>query len=147
MTLLHFTILLSTYMSFSGLTPAAHRASASHARPLSPVVRPCLTKPLQAALQQLKSLFPPAAACLAATAAAAAGQRTKLSASSSSSSSSMLNGSSSSKLFCMARPRLLLAGVAGAGQQQMAAAVLAALEGLPVYAIGLANLLATAGSR
>lgn len=47
----------------------------------------------------------------------------------------------------MMRPRLLLAGAAGAGQQQLAAAVLAAVEGLPVYAIGLPNLLAGAGSR
>jgi SpoVK/Ycf46/Vps4 family AAA+-type ATPase len=47
----------------------------------------------------------------------------------------------------MARPRMLLAGPAGSGQQQLGAAVLAALEGLPVHAIGLPSLLASAGSR
>eukprot|EP00879_Flechtneria_rotunda_P032686 GHRR01035944.1.p1 GENE.GHRR01035944.1~~GHRR01035944.1.p1 ORF type:complete len:299 (+),score=94.12 GHRR01035944.1:877-1773(+) len=58
--------------AMQGLTPAAHRAMVSHARALNPVVKPCLAKPLGAALLQLQYLFPPAAACLANTAAAVA---------------------------------------------------------------------------
>jgi hypothetical protein len=159
----------------AGLTPAAHRATSSHARALNPVVEPCLNTHLQAALTQITQLFPPAAACLAAAADAAAAeaghttsvlqpQQGRLSAAiaaskgrgiagkagSSSSSSSKLglpSGGASSALFCMARPRMLLAGPAGSGQQQLGAAVLAALEGLPVHAIGLPSLLASAGSR
>jgi hypothetical protein len=155
----------------SGLTPAAHRATSSHARGLNPVIEPCLSTQLQAALTQIQQLFPPAAACLAAAADAAAAeqlghtnsvmqpQQGRLSAAiaaskgrsiagkASSSKLGLASGSASSALFCMARPRMLLAGPAGSGQQQLGAAVLAALEGLPVHAIGLPSLLASAGSR
>jgi hypothetical protein len=159
----------------AGLTPAAHRATSSHARALNPVIEPCLNTHLQAALTQIQQLFPPAAACLAAAADAATAeaghtgtssvlqpQQGQLSAaisasrgrgiasrasSSSSNKLGLASGGESSALFCMARPRVLLAGPAGSGQQQLGAAVLAALEGLPVHAIGLPNLLASAGSR
>jgi hypothetical protein len=158
--------------TFAGLTPAAHRATSSHARALNPVIEPCLNTHLQAALTQIQQLFPPAAACLTAAADAAAAeaghstsvlqpQQGRLSAaisaskgrgiagkaSSSSSKLGLASGGASSALFCMARPRVLLAGPAGSGQQQLGAAVLAALEGLPVHAIGLPSLLASAGSR
>ncbi len=45
------------------------------------------------------------------------------------------------------RPRLLLCGPRGAGQGHVARAVLHALEGLPLHAIGLPSLLADAGAR
>ena len=60
-------------------------------------------------------------------------------------------GSSSSgsgrQLLQMARPRLLLVGAPGSGQQQLGAAVLAGLEGLPVHCIGLTSLLANVAAR
>jgi hypothetical protein len=56
-------------------------------------------------------------------------------------------GSSSSSLMHMARARMLLMGHQGTGQQQLGAAVLAALEGLPVHCIGLTSLLANAAAR
>lgn len=45
------------------------------------------------------------------------------------------------------RPRLLLCGPEGSGQEQVAAALLHALEGLPVYGLGLPSLLTDGSSR
>ncbi len=45
------------------------------------------------------------------------------------------------------RPRLLICGAEGAGQSHLGPAVLYALEGLPVHAIGLPSLLSDAGAR
>lgn len=45
------------------------------------------------------------------------------------------------------RPRLLICGGEGAGQSHLGPAVLYALEGLPVHAIGLPSLLSDAGAR
>jgi SpoVK/Ycf46/Vps4 family AAA+-type ATPase len=46
---------------------------------------------------------------------------------------------------CLQRPRLLLCGAPGAGQQHVGPALLHALEGLPVHSIGLTSLLADPG--
>lgn len=45
------------------------------------------------------------------------------------------------------QPRLLLCGPEGAGQRHLAPAVLYALEGLPVHALGLPALLSDASAR
>jgi SpoVK/Ycf46/Vps4 family AAA+-type ATPase len=45
------------------------------------------------------------------------------------------------------RPRLLLCGPEGAGQAHLGPALLYALEGLPVHAIGLPSLLSDPGAR
>lgn len=45
------------------------------------------------------------------------------------------------------QPRLLLCGADGAGQRHLAPAVLYALEGLPVHALGLPALLSDASAR
>jgi hypothetical protein len=47
----------------------------------------------------------------------------------------------------IARPRMLLVGPPGSGQQQLGAAVLATVEGLPVHCIGLTSLLANVSAR
>lgn len=47
----------------------------------------------------------------------------------------------------VSRPRLLICGPEGAGQSHLAPALLYALEGLPVHAIGLPALLSDAGAR
>ncbi|KAI8471874.1 MAG: hypothetical protein J3K34DRAFT_505681 [Monoraphidium minutum] len=78
----------------SGITPAAHRAASSHARPLGAVVAPCLAPALADAIGRLRASFPP-----------------------------------------------------GSGQGHVAAALLHALEGLPLHAVGLPSLLADAGAR
>lgn len=45
------------------------------------------------------------------------------------------------------RPRLLICGPPGSGQEHLAAALLHALEGLPVHALGLPSLLSDPGAR
>eukprot|EP00798_Chlamydomonas_sp_ICE-L_P030291 gene30291-35279_t len=45
------------------------------------------------------------------------------------------------------RPRLLICGAEGSGQHHLAPALLYALEGLPVHAVGLPSLLSDPGSR
>ena len=45
------------------------------------------------------------------------------------------------------RPRLLLCGAEGSGQAHLGPALLYALEGLPVHAIGLPSLLSDASAR
>lgn len=45
------------------------------------------------------------------------------------------------------RPRLLLCGAEGSGQAHLGPAVLYALEGLPVHAVGLPSLLSDASAR
>ena len=45
------------------------------------------------------------------------------------------------------RPRLLICGAEGSGQAHLAPALLYALEGLPVHAIGLPSLLSDASAR
>jgi hypothetical protein len=93
-----------------------------------------------------------AAAAAATAPGAAAGSSsgpallTKLGSSGGANGSSSGNGSSGHVMH-MARPRLLLVGAPGSGQQQLGAAVLAALEGLPVHCIGLTSLLANSSSR
>lgn len=132
------------------LTPAAHRATASHAKALNPVIQPCLQQALDTALTQVKQICPPAVDCMAASAASghagasAAGSRgvvTKMG------SSRGGNGGGGRHLLQVARPRMLLVGPPGSGQQQLGAAVLAALEGLPVHCIGLTSLLANVAAR
>ena len=61
----------------------------------------------------------------------------------SSSSTSLAN----SRLFLVQRPRLLVCGGEGCGQEHMGPALLHVLEGLPVQSIGLPSLLADAGAR
>ena len=45
------------------------------------------------------------------------------------------------------RPRLLICGQEGAGQSHLGPALLYALEGLPVHALGLPSLLSDASAR
>lgn len=45
------------------------------------------------------------------------------------------------------RPRMLLCGADGSGQSHLGPAVLYALEGLPVHAVGLPSLLSDASAR
>lgn len=45
------------------------------------------------------------------------------------------------------RPRLLICGAEGAGQAHLGPALLYALEGLPVHALGLPSLLSDASAR
>ncbi|KAL8196047.1 hypothetical protein R6Q57_025047 [Mikania cordata] len=113
--------------AMSTITPAAHRGSIVHSRPLSPVVAPCLQRHLQKAMSVISDIFP------------------------------ALDLSSESKKFSMLvcgfalplvyRPRLLLCGMEGAGLDHLGPAVLHELEKFPVHSLGLSSLLSDPSAK
>lgn len=141
-----------------GFTSAA--PATSPCRPLPPLVAPVLLDALQRVLAQLQAGFPAAAACLRSgfgggrnPAAAFGAPGAELGGGA---EGSDLDGASSlGGVFSWAsgaslgvqRPRLLVCGAEGTGQAHLGPAVLYALEGLPVHAIGLPSLLSDAGAR
>ncbi|KAK9811900.1 hypothetical protein WJX72_012131 [[Myrmecia] bisecta] len=153
--------------AFTAITPASHRSAAAHARPLSGMVAPCLQLNLDQILDHLRASFPPAASCLEAAEAQAAGgapsgrpgPASNASAAASflyadddeedddSAALSLLPGLRSTSALHVQRPRLLVCGPEGGGQGHLGPAVLYALEGLPVHAIGLPSLLSDASAR
>ena len=78
----------------STITPAAHRGSIVHSRPLSPVIAPCLKRHLEKIMERISDVFP------------------YLSSSDVSKYSALSYGSSISLVY---RPRLLICGVEGVG--------------------------------
>lgn len=124
-------------------------------RPLPPLVAPALLDHLQHILAQLQAGFPAAAACLrsgfgggrnpAAGFTALAGEALEGCAGSSSAGGAFSWAGGAS--LGVQRPRLLVCGPEGTGQAHLGPAVLYALEGLPVHAIGLPALLSDAGAR
>lgn len=115
------------------ITPASHRSAAAHARPLSPVVANCLKDTLAQVLGVLKDVFPPVQVCLDKGHGHKPGARWQQ--------------GPSSLLTSVQRPRLLLCGPEGAGQNHLGPAILYALEGLPIHSLGLPSLLSDAGAR
>ncbi|XP_076942346.1 ATPase family AAA domain-containing protein At1g05910-like [Bidens hawaiensis] len=113
--------------AMSTITPAAHRGSIVHSRPLSPVVAPCLQRHLQKAMSSIYNIFP------------------------------ALDISSESKKFSMLvcgfalplvyRPRLLLCGLEGSGLDHLGPAILHELEKFPVHSLGLASLLSDPSAK
>ncbi|KAK9059029.1 hypothetical protein SSX86_021648 [Deinandra increscens subsp. villosa] len=113
--------------AMSTITPAAHRGSIVHSRPLSPVVAPCLQRHLQKAMSVISDIFP------------------------------ALDISSESKKFSMLvcgfalplvyRPRLLLCGMEGAGLDHLGPAILHELEKFPVHSLGLSSLLSDPSAK
>ncbi|KAL0036308.1 hypothetical protein WJX77_001773 [Trebouxia sp. C0004] len=149
-------------LAFKAITPSSHRSAVAHARPLPAVVMPCLGAPLATILGHLKTVFPPAAACLAAQ--GASNGPTGSSAPSGSpdlmweddeeeDQDELELGGAGAPLLCplpfqqVQRPRLLICGEEGSGQSHLGPALLYALEGLPVHALGLPSLLSDASAR
>ncbi|XP_019253371.1 PREDICTED: ATPase family AAA domain-containing protein At1g05910 isoform X2 [Nicotiana attenuata] len=108
------------------ITPAAHRGSIVHSRPLSSVVAPCLHEPLRKAMSMISDIFP-------------------LSVSSELSKVSMLSYGSAIPLVY--RPRLLLCGGEGVGLDHVGPAILHELEKFPVHSLGLPSLLSDPGAK
>ncbi|KAK9813516.1 hypothetical protein WJX73_003943 [Symbiochloris irregularis] len=137
-----------------GIVPAAHRQAASHARPLPDLVRPALQTYLKQVLEQLRNSFPAAATCLALAEKEEEGLRagdlalphTESAAVTDFGSIGASKGSSAN-LLASSHSKVLLTGQQGAGQHYLAAAVLHALEGLPVHSLALPSLLADGSSR
>nr|XP_043627674.1 ATPase family AAA domain-containing protein At1g05910 [Erigeron canadensis] len=113
--------------AMSTITPAAHRGSIVHSRPLSPVVAPCLQRHLKKAMSVISDIFP------------------------------ALEISTESKKFSMLvcgfalplvyRPRLLLCGLEGAGLDHLGPAILHELEKFPVHSLGLSSLLSDPSAK
>ncbi|XP_024961853.1 ATPase family AAA domain-containing protein At1g05910 isoform X1 [Cynara cardunculus var. scolymus] len=113
--------------AMSTITPAAHRGSIVHARPLSPVVAPCLQRHLQKAMSVISDIFP------------------ALEISSESTKFSMLVCGIALPLVY--RPRLLLCGMEGAGLDHLGPAILHELEKFPVHSLGLSSLLSDPSAK
>ncbi|GAB4842954.1 hypothetical protein Ancab_012932 [Ancistrocladus abbreviatus] len=109
------------------ITPAAHRGSIVHSRPLSSVVAPCLQRHLQKAMACMEDIFPPLAV---------SSDMMKL---------SML--SYGSNIPFVYRPRFLLYGSEGVGLDHLGPAILHELEKFPVHSLGLPSLLSDPSAK
>ncbi|CAH9105164.1 unnamed protein product [Cuscuta epithymum] len=108
------------------ITPAAHRGSIVHSRPLSPVVAPCLQGHLRKAMTIISDIFP----------LVVSSELTRL---------SMLSYGSAVPLVY--RPRILICGGEGTGLDHVGPAILHELEKFPVHSLGLASLLSDPGAK
>eukprot|EP00884_Botryococcus_braunii_P011238 jgi/Botrbrau1/20114/Bobra.0173s0017.1 len=132
----------------TGITPAAHRSAIAHSRPLAELVVPVLKEKLAGALREVMACFPAAASCLALAGQDAAGfSASPAVADGLSPDDGLLDGLQSWTRAVTQQPRVLLCGEEGAGQGHLGPALLHALEGLPVHAIGLTSLLSDASAR
>lgn len=161
-------------VAMKGITPASHRSALVYSAPLSRRTEPLLQMPLRAALGVVREAFPPADDALriaASQARLASGSGTTGGAAPmevEAESLAELDGldgldgeenetlaSAGGPAYALSllavphsvRPRLLLVGTPGAGQNAVAPALLHALESLPVHGIGLPSLVSDAGSR
>ncbi|KAL6970767.1 hypothetical protein U1Q18_030455 [Sarracenia purpurea var. burkii] len=117
----HFVEAMST------ITPAAHRGSIVHSRPLSSVVAPCMQRHLKKVMDIISDIFP---------ALEVSSELTKL---------SMISYGSAVPLVY--RPRLLLCGDEGAGLDHLGPAILHELEKFPVHSLGLPSLLSDPSAK
>lgn len=114
--------------AMSAITPAAHRGSIVHSRPLSLVVAPCLERHLKEAMKHISDIFFPALST--------SSEMTKL---------SMLSFGSAIPLVY--RPRLLICGGEGSGLDHLGPAILHELEKFPVHSLGLPSLLSDPSAK
>ncbi|KQJ91015.1 ATPase family AAA domain-containing protein At1g05910 isoform X1 [Brachypodium distachyon] len=112
--------------AMSTITPAAHRGSIVHARPLSSVVAPCLKRHLEKIMERISDVFP------------------FISSLDVSKFSSLSYGSSIPLVY---RPRLLICGVEGVGLDHVGPAVLHELEKFSVHSLGLPSLLSDPSAK
>ncbi|XP_043719072.1 ATPase family AAA domain-containing protein At1g05910 isoform X2 [Telopea speciosissima] len=113
--------------AMSTITPAAHRGSIVHSRPLSLIVAPCLLRHLQKVMDHVSEIFP------------------TLTSSSDMSKLSIL--SYGSALPLVYRPRLLICGDESMGLDHVGPAVLHELEKFPVHSLGLPSLLSDPSAK
>lgn len=111
--------------AMSTITPAAHRGSTVHSRPLSSIVSPCLQRHLQGIMKHISEIFP----------------------SSASDASKLTLFSYGSALPLVYRPRLLICGEESAGLDHVGPAILHQLEKFPVHSLGLPSLLSDASAK
>ena len=116
--------------AMGAITPASHRANASHARPLGPATAPILRPALVAARERILAAVPPLASPSASTFPSQYWET--------------LAASSALGIF---RPRLLLAGPPGNGQAELLFALMHSFEGFPVFSLDFATLAADPSYR
>lgn len=113
--------------AMSTITPAAHRGSIVHSRPLSSAVAPFLQSHFKKAMEIISDIFP---------ALDVSYQSAKLS-----------TLSCGSAIPLMYRPRLLLCGGQGVGLDHLGPAILHELEKFPVHSLGLPSLLSDPSAK
>ncbi|KAM7255273.1 hypothetical protein ACFE04_020514 [Oxalis oulophora] len=113
--------------AMSTITPAAHRGSIVHSRPLSVVVKPCMQIHLGKVMGHISDIFPPVTV--------------------SSEPAKLSRLSYGSAIPLVYRPRLLICGAENAGLDHLGPAVLHELEKFPVHSIGLPSLLADPSAK
>ncbi|KAJ4779666.1 ATPase family AAA domain-containing protein [Rhynchospora pubera] len=111
--------------AMSTITPAAHRGSIVHSRPLSQVVGPCLKRHLEGVMDRISDVFPFINEDV--------------------SKYSLLSFGSAIPLVY--RPRLLICGDDFGGLDHVGPAVLHELEKFPVHSVGLPSLLSDASAK
>ncbi|KAG6509801.1 hypothetical protein ZIOFF_027807 [Zingiber officinale] len=112
--------------AMSTITPAAHRGSIVHSRPLSSIIAPCLQRHLLRIIECLSDIFP------------------FLSTLDASKLSVLSYGSAIPLVY---RPRLLICGGESAGLDHVGPAVLHELEKFPVHSLGLPSLLSDPSAK
>lgn len=112
--------------AMSTITPAAHRGSIVHSRPLSTVIAPCLKSHLEKIMEHISDIFP------------------FLSSIDFSKFSALSYGSSIPLVY---RPRLLICGGESVGLDHVGPAVLHELEKFSVHSLGLPSLLSDPSAK
>ncbi|WVZ65547.1 hypothetical protein U9M48_014893 [Paspalum notatum var. saurae] len=112
--------------AMSTITPAAHRGSIVHSRPLSSVIAPCLKRHLEKIMKQISDIFP------------------FLSSVDFNKFSALSLGSSIPLVY---RPRLLICGDESVGLDHVGPAVLHELEKFSVHSLGLPSLLSDPSAK
>ncbi|CAN6211266.1 unnamed protein product [Urochloa humidicola] len=112
--------------AMSTITPAAHRGSIVHSRPLSSVIAPCLKRHLDKIMERISDIFP------------------FLSSVEFSKFSALSYGSSIPLVY---RPRLLICGGESVGLDHVGPAVLHELEKFSVHSLGLPSLLSDPSAK
>ncbi|XP_068664542.1 ATPase family AAA domain-containing protein At1g05910 [Aristolochia californica] len=112
--------------AMSTITPAAHRGSIVHLRPLSSVVAPCLERHLKKIMGHISEIF------------------TSLSASDLTKLQMFSYGTAAPLVY---RPQLLICGAEGTGLDHLGPAVLHELEKFPVHSLGLPSLLSDPSAK
>jgi SpoVK/Ycf46/Vps4 family AAA+-type ATPase len=112
--------------AMSTITPAAHRGSIVHSRPLSPVIAPCLKRHHEKIMERIADIFP------------------FLSSVDVSKFSALSYGSSIPLVY---RPRLLMCGGVSVGLDHVGPAVLHELEKFSVHSLGLPSLLSDPSAK
>ncbi|KAL6656331.1 hypothetical protein ACP70R_007157 [Stipagrostis hirtigluma subsp. patula] len=112
--------------AMSTITPAAHRGSIVHSRPLSSVIAPCLKRHLEKIMERISDIFP------------------FLSSMDVSKFSALSYGSNIPLVY---RPRLLICGGESVGLDHVGPAVLHELEKFSVHSLGLPSLLSDPSAK